>query len=125
MQLSMVMKGLIPTLNHVKAPQVSLKHFKCTKDNFQDFFNKLKYIHYTKDHSWAEDSDTDDSDDTETEIVSNIDSENKASTREHVDYKFDYKLHEMELRRVLLYRIGKYELEEGEELHVNGKLYYD
>jgi len=123
MQSNNVLNNLGPLFYHSRPIVVTLKGFKCTKDNFEDFVNKLKYVHETKDKSWADSSDSESEVDTDNDSESHYDMANQIMPID--DDWIDYNLREIELRRVLLYRVGKYELEEGELLCVGDKVYYD
>ena len=126
----LIFKPLI--LNH---PKVSFNKSDLLRENFESFWSKLNYFHQMHDNSWADssDSEAEDSDDEldlydDIGIVSNVvqKKSNKSNVKNEVILtRENYLLREMELRRVLLFRIGKYELEEGEVLYVGEKCYYE
>ena len=120
---------------HVKHPKVSFDKSDLLRENFESFWAKLNYFHQMHDNSWADSSeseseDSDDEIDTYDNIgvVSNVVQKKLNISKAKIGPKLsreDYLLREMELRRVLLFRIGKYELEEGEVLYVGEKCYYE
>lgn len=90
---------------------VSLDNFKLTKTNFDEFYNILCDIeeHHT---SWVDEDYANEMADRKWQRYCNKkkmdEYQSKLKNKEYLKYR------EIDLRRKLLHRIGKYELEEGE-----------
>lgn len=79
--------------------------------NFNDFFNALYDLEYEK-NSWVDQDYADEI--LEQKRQRNIINQNKKKYQSSLKNKDFMKNRELDLRRSLLHRAGKYELEEGE-----------
>ena len=128
------MSHIIPTVNK---RIITLQGFECKRDNLNIFIEKLRLIDKFHDEDWtlSSDDDSDDDDDSEYGYHSNVKvlpesnsihqpvfvfkNVTTLSKQKQLDESYT---REKDLRRIMLYKFGKYELEEGELLDLgNGK----